>query len=177
MNLESPKASRVAILGIPGISEIGNAGAGGSSCLVRLAEARPKTPGFWLFSGSSWHKAPRPPCHPPVEVATELRETVVPVWGNSRCISLPAFTPGLRPLPTMGRGLNFLHQSPDLLDLRKKRVFCGYFLRLLFQALLEWRWLHPQGKLSIASPGEWDRAEGGGLLFLKEKLRFFLPGL
>lgn len=106
---------------------------GRSSCLVRLAEVRPKTPEIRLFSRSSWHKASRPPCHPPLEAVTELKETVVPIWGNSRCISLPSFPPGLWPLSTMGRGLNFLHQSPGLLDLRTKRMFCGYFFTFCFK--------------------------------------------
>lgn len=100
---------------------------------MRLAEVQPKTPEIQLFSGSSWHKASHPPCHLPLEAVTELRETVVPIWGNSCCISLPPFPPGLRPLPTMGQGLNFLQQSPGLLDLKKKRVFCGYFFTFCFK--------------------------------------------
>lgn len=89
----------MAILGIPGISEAGNAGVGAAPASCVWPRRGPKTPGFQLFSGSSWHKAPRPPCHPPLEAATELRETVVPVWGNSRCISLPPF-PSWAPAPS-----------------------------------------------------------------------------
>lgn len=136
-------------------------------------------------------ETPRPGCFPGppgtrhlVPLVTCLRglsPSLERPWSPSGKLPLhlpPSLPPGLRPLPTtVGRGLDFFHQSPDLLDLRKKRVFRGYFLHLLFQALLEWRWLHPQGKLSIALPGERDRAEGRGLLFLREELRFFLPGL
>lgn len=76
---------------------------------------------------------------------------------------LSLLPPGHQPLPTNGLRVGgfFPHsplaepsrnvgRSPDLLGLRKKRVFCCLFVwvfYILSQALLEWRWLHPRAKI------------------------------
>lgn len=123
----------MAIPGIPRISETGNAGAGAAPASCVWLRCSPKPPKSSCFPGppGTRHLIPLVTCL--WRQSPSLERLWVPIWGNSHCISHPPFPPGLWPLPTMGRGLNFMHQSPGLLDLRKKRVFCGYFFTFCFK--------------------------------------------
>lgn len=182
-------------------------GAEAEGRLPRRASGRgaAENPGSELFSGYSWHEAPRSPVTRFWRRSPSLRKIVAPVCRLGKyplrspsSHELSLLPPGHQPLPTCGLRVwvFFFPPSPAACRALVKRgaqpgsawfeeekgVLLLFFFYLLFQAPLEWRWLHPRGK--IVRPlrqGNRIKPNAGGLLSPKERPRRwawepFLPG-